>query len=167
MEEKIDDIEVEINQNIISNGKKIKKRNQVSNGNNFNVLTKEQFELMKKIRDETISRTERYSEMVSGNKSNDGLIIPEGTKKKKKIKTETSQKNQSNSDSNININNQSLGIADIPKKEKEEININKERIFKVSQPFLFYKGEPLLIIGPDTQYYVWIFSLVSFLCIIK
>lgn len=121
---------------------------------------------MKKIRDETISRTERYSEMVSGNKSNDGLIIPEGTKKKKKIKTETSQKNQSNSDTNININNQSLGIAEIPKKEKEEININKERIFKVSQPFLFYKGEPLLIIGPDTQYYVWIFSLVSFLCII-
>ena len=103
MEEKIDDIEVEINQNIISNGKKIKKRNQVSNGNNFNVLTKEQFELMKKIRDETISRTERYSEMVSGNKSNDGLIIPEGPKKKKKIKSETSQKNQSNSDTNINI----------------------------------------------------------------
>ena len=85
MEEKIDDIEIEINQNIISNGKKIKKRNQVSNGNNFNVLTKEQFELMKKIRDETISRTERYSEMVSGNKSNDGLIIPEGTTKTNKI----------------------------------------------------------------------------------
>ena len=168
MDEKIDDIEVEINQNIISNGKKIKKRNQVTNSNNFNVLTKEQFELMKKIRDETISRTERYSEMVSGNKSNDGLIIPEGPKKKKKIKSETSQKNQSNSDTNTNIgiNNQSLGKAEIPQKEKEEININKDRIFKVSQPFLFYKGEPLFIIGPDTQYYVWIFSLVSFLCII-
>ena len=49
MDEKENDIEIEINQNIISNNKRnIKKR--ANNNENFGQLTREQFELMKKIR---------------------------------------------------------------------------------------------------------------------
>ena len=165
MEKKIDnDIEVEINQKII-NKRSIKKRNP--NNENFGQLTREQFELMKKIRDEAISRTERYTELTQGNKSNDEFITTEDNKKKK-IKLEKSNKKPIEISDNINTKNNSLGIININTdiKEKEEINPNKDRIFKGSQAFLFYKGEPLIIIGPDTLYYVWIFSLVSFLCII-
>ena len=165
MEKKIDnDIEVEINQKII-NKRSIKKRNP--NNENFGQLTREQFELMKKIRDEAISRTERYTELKQGNKSNDEFITTEDNKKKK-IKLEKSNKKPIEISDNINTKNNSLGIININTdiKEKEEIDPNKDRIFKGSQAFLFYKGEPLIIIGPDTLYYVWIFSLVSFLCII-
>ena len=165
MEKKIDnDIEVEINQKII-NKRSIKKRNP--NNENFGQLTREQFELMKKIRDEAISRTERYTELTQGNKSNDEFITTEDNKKKK-IKLEKSNKKPIEIPDNINTKNNSLGIININTdiKEKEEIDPNKDRIFKGSQAFLFYKGEPLIIIGPDTLYYVWIFSLVSFLCII-
>ena len=51
------------------NKRNIKKR--ANNNENFGQLTREQFELMKKIREETITRTERYSELVSSNKSTD------------------------------------------------------------------------------------------------
>ncbi len=165
MEKKIDnDIEVEINQKII-NKRSIKKRNP--NNENFGQLTREQFELMKKIRDEAISRTERYTELTQGNKSNDEFITTEDNKKKK-IKLEKSNKKPIEISDNINTKNNSLSIININTdiKEKEEIDPTKDRIFKGSQAFLFYKGEPLIIIGPDTLYYVWIFSLVSFLCII-
>jgi hypothetical protein len=165
MEKKIEnDIEVEINQKII-NKRNTKKRNL--NNDNFGQLTREQFELMKKIRDEAISRTERYTELTQGNKSNDEFITTEDNKKKK-IKLEKSNKKPIEISDNINTKNNSLGIININTdiKEKEEIDPNKDRIFKGSQAFLFYKGEPLIIIGPDTLYYVWIFSLVSFLCII-
>ena len=168
MDGKVDnDIEIEINQNIMSNNKRsIKKRGPNNNNNNFGVLTREQFELMKKIREEALSRTERYSELISGNKSNDEFIATDNNKKKK-IKLEKEDKKGIKLQ-NININNVSLGIGEFSNKnkEKEELNPKKERVFKISQPFLFYKGEPLILIGPDSRYYVWIFSLVSFLCII-
>ena len=168
MDEKIDnDIEVEINQNIMSNNKRnIKKRTPNNNNNNFGALTREQFELMKKIREETLSRTERYSELIAGNKSNDEFIATENNKKKKsKLEKEN---NKEIDVQNINKNKDSLDIGEFSNKNKEneEINPNKERIFKIAQPFLFYKGEPLILIGPDSRYYVWIFSLVSFLSII-
>ena len=136
------DKEKEMNNNIISNNtRNIKK---IHYNNNFG-LTKEQFELMKKIREEAITRTERYSDLISSNKSNDELIDTHKNKKKKinLIKSDTNSKSEK-----INLDN------------------NKERIFKKSQAFIFYKGEPIIIIGPDSQYYVWIFSFVSFFCII-
>ena len=167
MEEKLDnDIEIEINQKIKSNKKNTKKRNQ--NNNNIGELTREQFELMKKIRDETISRTERYAEYNQTNNSNDEFIINEQNQKTD-LKLEKLQENPIPSE-NIKIKNimeMELGEEKKEKeKEKEEINPNKDRIFKGSQVFLFYKGEPLIIIGPDSKYYVFIFSIVSFLCIL-
>ena len=50
------------------------------------------------------------------------------------------------SSNNINTKNNSLGIININTdiKEKEEIDPNKDRIFKGSQAFLFYKGDGIL-----------------------
>ena len=153
--------EKEINKNIISTNKRNIKIFQ--NNNNFG-LTKEQFELMKKIRDETLSRTERYSDLIASNKSNDDLI--DNIKKKKKklnlMKYDINSKNEE-----IQINSKPLDIGEFkPKTENDKIDPNKERLFKYSQPFIFYKGEPIIIIGPDSRYYVWIFSFVSFFCVI-
>jgi hypothetical protein len=124
---------------------------------NFGELTKEQFELMKKIREETLSRTERYSELINDQNSKDFLFKIEDEKKKKKPKNKISHNDS------LKVNN-TIGIIENTK--KEEINPNKERIYTASQPLLFIKGEPFIILGPDTNYYVWIFSLVSFFSII-
>ena len=131
------------------------KKNNDMKQSEYGELTKEQFELMKKIRDETLSRTERYSELIKDPDSNEAIfkIIDIDEKKKKKIKKVNSNLSQSN-------NSNTIGVIDEPK--KEEINPNKERLYKISQPFLFVNDEPLIILGPDTIYYVWIFSFVSF-----
>lgn len=129
------------------------------NEQNFGELTKEQFDLMKKIRDEAITRTEKYSELIKDPGSSDIIfkITDDNNKKKKKI-------NNKDNDS-LTISN-TLGYINNTKKEEEEINPNKERLYNSSHPFLFIQGEPIIILGPDTQYYVWIFSFVSFLSII-
>ena len=158
MEEKNEkDIERDSNENIIDISNKntnIKKLNK----QNYGELTKEQFELMKKIREETLSRTERYSEMINDQISNDIFLkITNKNKKKKKniIKHIDSSSLQTNNT-----------ISIIENTKKEEINPNKERIYNSSQPLLFIKGEPVIILGPDIIYFVWIFSFVSFLSII-
>ena len=170
MEKKNDnDIEVEINQQIVSKNKRNnKKRNP--NNDNLGQLTREQFELMKKIRDEAISRTERYTEYKQGNKSNDEFIVTEEIKKKKLKLDKSNQKKIIPEEDDMTSKNKTLGIINIntnnEEEEKTTIDPNKDRIFKGSQPFLFYKGEPLIFLGPDTRFYIFIFSLVSFLCII-
>ena len=142
------------NENILfsnSNNNNIKKPKK----SNFGELTKEQIELIKKIREETLSRTERYSEIINDSNSNNILFnIIDNNKKKKKINL----KKKDNKTDNIKI------ILD--NSQKDNINPNKEKIYNLSQPFLYIKGEPYIFLGPDTIYYVWIFSFVSFLSII-
>ena len=113
---------------------------------------------MKRIREETISRTERYSELINESNSNDFLFkIANDNKKKKKLKQiETNKETNSSNNTMDNLENQ----------KKQEIDPNKERIYNSSQPYLFIKGEPFIVLGPDTQYYVWIFSITSFFSII-
>lgn len=148
--------ETNSNENILElneNDDNLKKLNE----QNFGELTQEQIEFMKKIREETISRTERYSELISEPNSQDIFIkIPNNNKKKNNL----IKKNDNDS---IQTNN-TIGITDnLP---KEEINPNKERIYKLSQPIIFIKEEPLIILGPNVMYFVLIFSFVSFLSII-
>lgn len=132
------------------------KRNNNNKQLNFGELTKEQFEIVKKIRDETLSRTERYSELIKDPDSNEAIFnIIDDNKKTKKLKKIENKSIQSNN---------TIGI--IENSKKEEINPNKERLYNISHPFLFINGEPLILIGPDTLYYVWIFSIVSFFSII-
>ena len=132
-EKEENDKKKEMNQNIISTNKRNIKKLQ--NNNNFG-LSKEQFELMLKIRDEAISRTERYSDLISTNKSNDDLIDTQKKTKKKLnlIKSDMNSKNEK-----IKIKNKSLDIGGFSNKtENEKIDPNKERVFKQSQPFIFY-----------------------------
>ena len=150
--------EIDSNENILDTNKKEINLNQI-NKYNYGELTKEQFELMKKIRDETIHRTEKYSDLINEEKSNDiflGMLDNNKKKKKNKIKKIDNV--------SIQTNNNTEDILEYS--QKEEINPNKERIYNTSQPFLFFKGEPFIVLGPDTIYFVWIFSIVSFLSII-
>ena len=129
------------------------------NEQNFGEFTKEQFDLMKKIRDEAITRTEKYSELIKDPGSSDIIFkITDDYNNKKK-------KNIIKKNDSITISNNTLGFINSTKKE-EEINPNKERLYNSSHPFLFIQGEPIIIIGPNTEYYVWIFSFVSFFSII-
>ena len=139
---------------IINYGKK--GRNKI----NFGELTKEQFEIMQKIKEETISRTERYSELIkeSERKENTLSILDDDSQKKSRIK------NKKIKDNKIKSINEPLESFDDSK--NEEINPNKEINFNSSQCFLFIKNEPFIVIGPDTLYYVYIFSIVSFFSII-
>lgn len=50
--------------------------------------------------------------------------------------------------------------------KKVEINPNKDRIFNKVHPYFFINGEPLIVLGPNVRYYVWIFCLVSFFSIV-
>lgn len=158
MEEKNEkEKEVDSNENILDINKKEINLNQL-NKYNYGELTKEQIEFMKKIRDEAISRTERYSDLINDQNSNDiflGIIDNNKKKKKNKIKKIDSGTLKTNNTEDILENS-----------KKEEINPNKERIYNTSQPILFIKEEPFIIFGPDTIYFVWIFSFVSFLSII-
>ena len=153
-------VEIAINENTANANKKnsnIKKNNQ-----NYGELTREQFEIMKRIRQETISRTERYSELINESNSNDFLYkIADDNKKKKKIKQIKQIVTKTES---VNSTNNTLDNLD--REKKEDIDSNKERIYNTSQPLLFIKEEPYIILGPDTQYYVWIFSIASFFSII-
>ena len=152
-------VEIVINENT-TNANKKNSNLKNSNNQNYGELTREQFEYMKKIREETISRSERYSELINESNSNDFLFkISDDNKKKKKLKQIIVKKESKDSTNNTFDN------LDKTKKE-EDINTNKERIFSVSQPLLFMKDEPYIILGPDTHYYVWIFSITSFFSII-
>ena len=151
------EVEIKKNENNFNNNK-IKNNLKKSNNENYGELTREQFELIKKIKQETISRTERYSEMVNNIKSEEILINI--NKKNNKLKKNINESIKDDTFSNMNTLN-ILNTSQI-----EEIDPYKERIFNSSHPFLFIKEEPLIILGPDTHYYVLIFSIVSFLSII-
>lgn len=148
------EIKIVTNENILNSNKNTIKLNE----QNLDEITKEQFEIMKKIRDETISRTERYSELIKDPDSNE-IIFNISSKNKKKKKEQQFQ-------DNTILENNTIGIINSIKKEEDEINPNKERLYHSSHPFLFIKGEPIIILGPDTLYYVYIFSIVSFFSII-
>ena len=150
MEEKNEKNIITTNQNMMIHNK-IMDKNKISN---FSELTKEEIEHIKKIREETMLRTERYSELINEPTSSDIFFRDNSKIKKNKL---------------ISLNNkhEHIYIDDFQIEDKNiKLDPNKERIFSNSQPFLFYEGEPLIIIGPDSYYYVFLLSIVSFLSII-
>ena len=153
--------DIEILENEEGNENKMHNNLKKSGNQNYGELTREQFEFMKKIRDETLSRTERYSELINNSNSNDMLFNIDDSNINKKVKKHKNKSKVLNDNSN---SNNTLDI--INQTNKEKIDPNKERIFRASHPFLFINGEPIIVIGPETQYYVWIFSTVSFFSII-
>ena len=147
------DIEIEIDNDIFTNY------------NHDNELTKSQIERLNKIREEAQLRSEKYSDLSS----NSNLIIKNLNKPiNSNNASSIINTNISGNDSSDNINNLSNHFINNEYEENQtiELNPNLERIFNKIHPFLFLKGEPLILIGPDILYYVIIFSISSFFSII-
>ena len=147
------DIEIEIDNDIFANY------------NHDNELTQSQIERLNKIKEEAQLRSEKYSDLSA----NSNLIIknlnnPNNSNNISSINNTNISSNDS-SDNIINLSNNFIN-NEYEENQISELNPNLERIFNKIHPFLFYKGEPLILIGPDILYYVIFFSISSFLSII-
>ena len=119
-----------------------------ANQNNNNELTAQEIEHLNKIKEEVMQRSQRYSERFN----------------------KTSEKNKSNILNEISYNDASnidmFESTEEDLRNMKEINPNENRIFNEIQPYFFIKEEPLFVLGPSIQYYIWIFSSSSFLSVI-
>ena len=122
-------------------------------------LSMAEIEHLKKIHEQTLLRSEKYANLYS----------PQNSDKK------PSQNNDSNEKKDINkedINNVTNNILEILNENDNEvfneykINPNEDRIFKNIHCYFFFNGEPLIIIGPDLEYFILVFTLVSFFSIL-
>ena len=146
-----DDIGIEIDNDIFTNY------------NHENDLTQSQIERLNKIREEAQLRSEKYSDLSS----NSNLII-KNLNNSNNIQTGNNINISNNNDPNESVNNLTHNFINNEDEDNQnnEINPNLERIFSKIHPFLFFKNEPLILIGPDILYYVIIFSISSFFSII-
>lgn len=159
LENDINNIEIEIENDIFAY---FQKENE-----NENELTQEQIERLKKIKEETQIRTERYSD-----KSKNLNLIKNKNKKnnnsnKKLINIQKDPNNESSRNltiNNLNNNENDNGFED--DQTTNVINPNIERIYNKVHPFLFINNEPLILITSDIYIFIFIFSITSFLSII-
>ena len=145
-----DDIGIEIDNDIFTNY------------NHENDLTQSQIERLNKIREEAQLRSEKYSDL-----SSNSYLIIKNLNNSKNIST-VNNTNILNNDPNESVSNLTHNFINNENEDNQnnEINPNLERIFSKIHPFLFFKNEPLILIGPDILYYVIIFSISSFFSII-
>ena len=116
---------------------------------------------LKKIHEQTLLRSEKYANIYS----------PQNSDKKPNSKVESSEKlNNNNSNTEeTNVSNNMLEIFnenDSDHFNEQKINPNKERIFNNIHCYFYLDTEPLIMIGPDLGYFIWIFTLVSFISIL-
>ena len=102
-------------------------------------LTLAEIEQINKIREDTLLRSEKYTNLISEKQSKN--TFPD------------------------NIAHTSIDIKKM-QNSNNYINPNKERLFSNYHTYYFIKGEPLIVLGPNINYYVIIISLVSFISII-
>ena len=117
-------------------------------------LTLEEFNRIKQVQREAITRTKKYAEFLNVNQmnSNDEFlhnIIHKDDKIDNNSNNETTYENDFYNNYKIN----------------DEVNPNKERKFGANHIILFRNGEPFIMLGPDVKYYVWIVPIVSFLSV--
>ena len=116
---------------------------------------------LKKIHEQTLLRSEKYVNLYSPKNSDKKLIIDIDFNEKKN----TINENDNNNSHNIlEIYNENENDNDHFNEQK--INPNEERIFKNIHCYFYLDNEPLIIIGPHLSYFIWIFTLVSFLSIL-
>ena len=117
---------------------------------------------LKKIHEQTLLRTEKYANIYSPKNSDKKLIINIDSNEKKNTISEN--------DNNIPHNNvleiYNENENDNDHFNEQKINPNKERIFKNIHCYFYLDNEPLIIIGPHLSYFIWIFTLVSFLSVL-
>ena len=122
---------------------------------------------LKKIHEQTLLRTEKYANLYS----------PKNSDKKLNINIESNEKINTMNENNNNISQNMLELYneneydnenenDNEHFDEQKINPNKERIFKNIHCYFYLENEPLIIIGPDLSYFIWIFTIVSFFSIL-
>ena len=122
---------------------------------------------LKKIHEQTLLRTEKYANLYS----------PKNSDKKLNINIESNEKINTMNENNNNISHDMLELYneneydnenenDNEHFDEQKINPNKERIFKNIHCYFYLENEPLIIIGPDLSYFIWIFTIVSFFSIL-
>ena len=124
-------------------------------------LTKEEIERLKKIQEQTLLRAEKYANLYTTSPPENNPIIPKELDSDEKI-------NNYNSSEETNISHNILEIYNENDNEhfnEQKINPNKERIFNKIHCYFYLNSEPLVIIGPDLAYFIWIFTFVSFFSI--
>ena len=115
---------------------------------------------LKKIHEQTLLRSEKYANIYSPQNLGGSPISNVGSNEK--INPNKEEENTSNiSHNTLEIINEN----DNDHFNEQKINPNKERIFKSIHCYFYLDNEPLIIIGPDLGYFIWIFTLVSFLSI--
>ena len=154
LENDVNNIQIEIDNDIFAYFQK----------ENENELTSEQIEKLKKIKQETQLRTERYAE-----KSKNLNLIKNKDKNNKKLLNLNKEINNDSS-RNLKINNTNNSFDNKNELDDEYtinvINPNIERIYNKVHPFLFINNEPLILITSDIYLFIFIFSITSFLSII-
>ena len=112
---------------------------------------------LKKIHEQTLLRSEKYTNLYS----------PQNSEKKPNSNIESSEKinNNNSKTEETNVSTNMLEIFnenDSDHFNEQKINPNKERIFTNIHCYFYLDTEPLIMIGPDLGYFIWIFTLVSF-----
>ena len=122
-------------------------------------LSMAEIEHLKKIHEQTMLRSEKYANLYS----------PQSSDKKSTTDKYSKEKINTSTEDNTNITQNVLEIFNENDNEhfnEQKINPNKERSFTNIHCFFYLDSEPLIIIGPDLGYFIWIFSLVSFFSIL-
>jgi palmitoyltransferase ZDHHC9/14/18/palmitoyltransferase len=115
---------------------------------------------LKKIHEQTLLRSEKYANIYSPQNLEKSPISNSSNEKINHNKEEESTSNISHNTLEIFNENDNDHF------NEQKINPNKERIFKNIHSYFYLDNEPLIIIGPDLGYFIWIFTLVSFLSIL-
>ena len=128
-------------------------------------LTSAEINRLKKIQEQTFLRAEKYAHLFinspSENNTDNTESIPKELNSDEKITNYNSSE-----DSTISNNMLDPGIEnDNEHFNKEKINPNKERLFQNIHCYFYLGSEPLIIIGPNLSYFIWIFTFVSFFSI--
>ena len=122
-------------------------------------LSMAEIEHLKKIHEQTLLRSEKYANLYS----------PQNSDKKLSQSNDSNEKKDTNKEEINNVSNNILEILNENDNEvfnEYKINPNEDRIFKNIHCYFFFNGEPLIIIGPDLEYFILVFTLASFFSIL-
>lgn len=121
-------------------------------------LSMAEIDHLKKIHEQTLLRSEKYSNLYSPKNPEKNFL--KNVDSSEKLKTNTENRNISHNILEIFNENDNAHF------NEQKINPNKDRVFQNLQCFFYLDSEPLVIIGPDLAYFIWIFTLISFFSIL-
>lgn len=117
---------------------------------------------LKKIQEQTLLRAEKYAKLFVNSPPENNATIPKELDSDEKINNYNSSEDTTVSHNNIL---EIFAENDNEHFNDQKINPNKDRIFKNIHCYFYLGSEPLVIIGPQLSYFIWIFTFVSFFSI--